>query len=675
MKGGGMRSGHAWLWSAVLAASLFVALPCGGRAEVGDPTVRTDHPQYAGEGAFQTVEDCVRFAASGKESPQDRAIALYLWLLTHQFHLASPQEWSAPGATPDTQRQQDDLIVQDANRARFSYGYGLCGTVHAWNEVYWRALGMPSRRRAFPGHVNSEVFYDQGWRAFDTDMAGLLFREDGRVAGYEDIAANPQLATACKPPLPCYPYAWPGDFQTMKAGWEEVARGGPWYAMYNAGYAAIPGVVHLRAGETFTRWFDRDHWGGPSQRRFWHHQPGGPFRDWTFVNRGEPEHHGAESNSRGNASYGNGEFVYRPDLTHTSYQEGVASQSTNVGRQMQAPHLYSRDGQAASVTFSHFSPYVICGDPADDANPMSSPATEGMVVSGESRGTIALEASQDGGQTWQSLGEASGPFRRDLTDIFKGRYGWLLRFGWNGDAGLNRLAFQTTTQVSQTIYPRLKPGGCEVTYRAGSRRVTALRPNWGLPEAQLAGVELKELRSPNVAYLGRSKQSRLAFQVKGNKPGEIVFRIASPRPLLEISAAARYSVRSPSPPGCDFHLDASTDGGKTWRTFAQSDVPTDNEFSSGWVYGRTDVSSAKSAEALVRVHLYGGGYPTGLIDAEFFGLLPTAPPQALELAYGWKENGQSRTHVEKIPAGAAEHKFHVGTAAEIVDEFIRLKAP
>ena len=26
-------------------------------AEVGDPTVQTDHPQYAGEGAFQTIED------------------------------------------------------------------------------------------------------------------------------------------------------------------------------------------------------------------------------------------------------------------------------------------------------------------------------------------------------------------------------------------------------------------------------------------------------------------------------------------------------------------------------------------------------------------------------------------------------------------------------------------
>jgi hypothetical protein len=660
----------------VAVAFLFSAAPpLVARAEVGDPTVRTDHPQYAGEGAFQTVEDCVRFATAEKTDAQERAIAMYLWLLTHQFHLASPQEWSAPGQMPDTSRSQDDLIVQDANRARFSYSYGLCGTVHSWNEAYWMALGTPARRRAFPGHVNSEIFYNGGWHAFDTDMAGLLYRPDGQVAGYDDIRRDPKLAIAARPPLPCYPFAWPSDFQTMKAGWEEIARGGDWYALYNGGYAALPGIVHLRSGETFTRWFDRDHWGGPEKRRFWHNLPGGPFRNWTFVNRGEPEHRGPESNSRGNASYCNGEFVYRPDLASERYREGVHAQSDNVVRREKPPRLASGDGKEASIAFFHFSPYVICGDPADDANPMTGPASEGVVVSGETAGEVSIDASADGGQTWQVAGAVTGEFRRDLTDLVKGRYGWLIRFRWRGDAGLHRLQFNTTTQVSQTIYPRLKAEGCDVTYRCAARGVTPIRPNFGLPEVQIVAMEAKELRSPNVAYLGRGQKSRLAYQVQGAKPGEIVFRVASPRPLLEIAAAARYSVRSPSPPECDFHLDVSTDGGRAWRRFAESDVPTDNEFSSGWVYGKTDVASANVNEALVRVHLYAGGYPTGLIDAEFFGIHQTPPPQPLELTYGWREDGQSKTHREAVPAGAAEHRFHIPTAKSIADEFVRLAAP
>ncbi len=663
---------RAWL---ILAALAVIGATQAAWGEVGDPTVQTDHPQYAGEGAFQTVEDCVQFATRGKEGAQDRAIAMYLWLLTHQFHLASPQEPYAPGLTPDTTRTQDDLTVQDANRARFSYSYGLCGTVHAWNEVYWRALGMPARRRAFPGHTNSEIFYDNGWRAFDTDMAGLLFRDDGLVAGYDDIRRSPQLATQAKPPLPCYPFAWPGDFQVMKEGWEQVARGGDWFAMYNSGYAALPGVVQLRAGETFTRWFDRDHWGGPTKRRFWHHLPGGPFRDWTFVNRGEPEHRGAESNSRGNASYCNGEFLYRPDLSRDTYREGVAAQSENVGQRMQSPRLFSGDGQEAFVTFSHFSPYVICADPQDDANPMSAPATDGVVVSGAARGDVTIECSGDGGQTWESVGAAGGAFRHDLTEALKGRYGWLIRFRWRGKAGLDAVEFATTTQVSQTMYPRLTPDGCEVTYRCAARGVTPVRPNFALPEARLAGIEAEDLRSANVAYVGRSKQSRVAYEVRGNKPGQVVFRVTSRRPLLEVTAAARYRVRSPSPPDCDFHLDISTDQGRTWRTFARSDVPTDNEYSSGWVYGKTEISDADAHEALVRVHLYAGGYPTGLIDAEFFGIHQARPPQPLELTYGWREGGQSKTHHEKIPAGSKEHRFSIATGNLVADEFVRLAAP
>src|SRR5262245_21380829 len=238
------------------------------QAGVGDPTIQTSHPQYAGEGAFQTIEQCVAYATAGKKTDQDKAIALFQWILEHQSHLMSPQEWIVPGKTPNTAKEGDqELMVYDANRARFSYGYGLCGTVHAWNEPYWKALGMNARRRAFPGHTNSEIEYDGAWHAFDTDMAGLIFRPDNIVAGYADVVKVRSLATSAKPPLPCYPFAWPGDFQTMQEGWREVAKGGHWYPMYYSGFAAHPGVVHLRSGETFTRYFDRDHFGGPSKRR------------------------------------------------------------------------------------------------------------------------------------------------------------------------------------------------------------------------------------------------------------------------------------------------------------------------------------------------------------------------------------------------------------------------
>jgi hypothetical protein len=134
--------------------ALCVLVPVqAGLAGVGDPTLRTDHPHYPGEGAFQTAADCVAFATRGVADEQERAIAVFQWLLAHQFHLPSPQECFVPGVVPGSRNDDYEMVVYDAAKGRFSYGYGLCGTVHAWNEPYWHALGMrpaAARSRATP---------------------------------------------------------------------------------------------------------------------------------------------------------------------------------------------------------------------------------------------------------------------------------------------------------------------------------------------------------------------------------------------------------------------------------------------------------------------------------------------------------------------------------------------
>jgi hypothetical protein len=671
----------------LLFALLSATLAVRGLAEVGDPTISTDHPIYPGEGALQEIEDCVAFATSGLTDPQQKAIALYRWLLMHQYHLMSPQERAYPGEAVDTNGGNGERVVYDANRARFSYGYGLCGTVHAWNEPYWRALGMQARRRAFPGHTNSEVFYDGSWHAFDTDMAGLLFRPDGVVAGYEDIIADPRLITAVKPPLPHYPFAWPGDFEAMKRGWSEVAQGGDWFKMYNGGYAAHPGIVHLRSGETWTRYFDRDHYGGPGERRFWHRAKGGPFRDWTFVNTGDTVHDGAKANARGNASYGNGEFVYSPSLANDSFREGVRYAANNLASRPESPRLHSRDGRPTAVIFSHFSPYVIVGKPADGENPMTGDATEGLVMVARVVGEVACKVSADEGQTWQDLplnkqGQqgVSDQVRVDLTEWVKGGYGWQVRFEWEDASGIDDLTFTTTTQHSQSIYPRLKPGGSTVHYRSGSRGVVASMPNFSLPEARCDTFEEVSMRSKNIAYrgladAGSSGGSKLGYETIDNRPGQVVFRIESPRPLREVRAAMRYAIRSPAPPGADFSMELSTDGGRTWKQMGRSEIPEDNEHSSGWLAGRAEVDDSGATAALVRCNLYAGGYRTGLYQVQLYGIHESEPPQAMEIEYGWEEAGELKNWSTSVAAEVTEQTFEIATGAEIADRYIRMTVP
>lgn len=654
-------------------------------AGVGDPTLRTDHPHYAGEGAFQTPTGCVDFATrllpADKASDQDRAIALYQWLLAHQFHLHSPQECFVPGKVPGAKNDDYEMVVYDAARGRFSYGYGLCGTVHAWNEIYFSALGMNSRRRAFPGHTNSEIEYGGQWHTFDTDMAGLLFRKDGVVAGYEDIIKDPSILNLPQGggrSLPHYAFAWPSDFNSMKQGWQEIIKSGDgskWYKMYRSGYEALPGIVHLRRGETFTRYFNRDHFGGPADRRFWHVQKNGPMRDWTFVNQGEPKHDGPKSNSRGNASYCNAQFIYTPDLSTDAWREGTMNISDNLGSSAASPRLRSKDGKEASVVFTHFSPYVICGDPVDDENPMTGKATGGLTLTGKATGNVTLEISTNSGQSWQPLGKLTGSFTSDLTEQTKGRYGWWLRFTFADKAGLDELTFTTVSQMNQAMYPRLKPEGSHVVYHAASRRVLPLVPDFGLSEKEISTIEDSARRSANLKYTPRDAKQTLAYTTTNNKPGQLVFRVPllSERDrLMEVSAAARFRVRVPPPQGADFHMSISNDDGKTWQPFAKAPLPADNEYSSGWMYGSAKVADTASRDALLRVNLYAGGYTTGLITAELYGIYQTPAPRACKLTYAWKENGSLKTHTESIPAGQESHGFDVKTGKTITDEYVRM---
>jgi hypothetical protein len=659
----------------------WITMAAVAAADVGDPTLRTDHPHYPGEGAFQSVEDCVRFATKGKTEPQEKAIALYLWLLKHQWHLASPQDCAIPGKTPDIRNGNlQELIVADANRARFSFGYGLCGTVHAWNEPYWKALGMNARRRAFPGHTNSEIEYGGSWHAFDTDMAGLIFRKDGIVAGYEDVMRDPECAARVRLPLPHYPFDWPKDFNTMKAGWAEVATGQAqdegWFKMYNGSHATHPGIVHLRSGESFTRYANRDGLAGKAKRQFWHIGKGGPERNWSFFGPGEVTHRADQSNSRGHPSYGNGVFDYRPDLEGTRWREGLAGSANLSHSPQESPKVAAIGAETASVTFCHFSPYVICGAPADGVNPMTGPATGGLIVQGSTVGTVTLAISTDQGQTWRHAGTVSGSFEKDFTDLVKGFYGWQVRFSWSGASGIDRLRFLTTTQICQAIYPQLQAGGSQVEYRASSRAVVPILPNLGGPETDFAALEVRSLRSPHLVYEARGASGlRAFFTTHHNKPATVVFRVDSPQELTDIAAAGKFSVRVPPPMGCDFHWDISPDEGKSWHPLGKAEVPPDNAHSSGWMSGTADVSRFHTRSIWVRAQIFAGGYPTSLTQVQIYGVRKTPSPTEVKITHGWREDGVKKTHEEILPPGIPQKTYQVPTGKKIEDLFVRIEAP
>ena len=474
----------------------------------------------------------------------------------------------------------------------------------------------------------------------------------------------------------------------MKKGWQEVAKRESWYKLYNGGCECHPAIVQLRAGESFTRWYDRDHFGGFGKRRFRQNQKGGPHRTWSYFNSGKPIHNAGDSNSRNEATYCNGEFRYKPVLDCEDCAADLEDHSANVGFRDQSPKLWSNDQLKATATFRHFSPYVICGDPVDDVNPMTGAATDGLVVTGIAIGDVQCHVSADQGQSWQSVklssarstaagvaAQRSRPFTADITEHVKGRYGWLVRFTWSQSAGIDRLEFVTTTQVCQAMYPRLTENGCEVQYQSQPRGVVAVLPDFGVAEENVGRFEEIRLRSRNLKYAARTATNRYPYQASNDQPATVVFMIKAPKPIKTIHAAVRYQIPVTPTPGCDFRLAYSIDEGQSWTEFARAEIAADNEFSSGWLSGKAEIEAGRTTAALVRVHLHTPGRKAALIDAQLYAVHSVSLPGPVSVEFGWLEDGILRTDRSIIGPGTNATTLRIPThSGKIRDQFVRIAA-
>ena len=142
--------------------------------------------------------------------------------------------------------------------------------------------------------------------------------------------------------------------------------------------------------------------------------------------------------------------------------------------------------------------------------------------------------------------------------------------GCHGRKGNTFARYASSRPASSTrMYPRLRPGGCEVTYRTEPVR---------LRQPPCRGLRMKppQLSSSNAAtcstnlkFVGRTAKQREACTVQGPKPASVVFRISSPTDLAALSAAARVSIRLPSPPGAEFKLSWSPESPIEWKEFGR----------------------------------------------------------------------------------------------------------
>jgi len=415
---------------------------------------------------------------------------------------------------------KDDLseyaTVRDPVKIINVYGYAYCAAFGPMMAGVWEDMGQGKARTVtLPGwsHVVSEVFYGGKWHYVDLDVRAVFRRPDGTLASLAEARQDASLWQGRGPLF------FPNDpLESTHRIYQQTRL--DHYHGFNQGGHTMDFV--LRQGETLTRWWK------PQGGR-WHHCASYNKQDW-LRQLIDQEPRGPKPNHRDFTihNYGNGRFVYRPNLTDksTDFADG-AYDAKNVRPGPRGLTL-AEPGEGC-VVFEVRTPYIIVpivGDPDTTADDREASVLE---IDAE---RASLQISLDNGLTWQNLPVASGEggrlatcptARLDLTRYAGGTYGYLLKIVLRGrpeEAVVRSLCLTTWVQVAPASLPSLRAGENRMEYRTGDHyglrtRVREIRSQGGDSKELL-----KHLVQPPADYDPARKTERIR--------GPIVVKVPAP---------------------------------------------------------------------------------------------------------------------------------------------------
>jgi len=180
-----------------VVAGIVLSAVSEASSPVTQPEAKTD--SLAGVADVRIVNDrtidcsSVERIIGGVVSPtmSDRAKTEALWnfLRLRTFH-------KSPGhPTPEMANPVTILNL---------HGQMQCGPCGGMLAALAREAGLPADIARGQGHVITEVFYDNAWRMYDSDMHNYYVKADGSVASVHEIANDPALRFG--PPHKSYPW-------------------------------------------------------------------------------------------------------------------------------------------------------------------------------------------------------------------------------------------------------------------------------------------------------------------------------------------------------------------------------------------------------------------------------------------------------------------------------------
>ena len=416
------------------------------------PRVTTDRlPDYTDTRRF------AEFVGWRDLPPADRAVAIFRHLADRETGLFPVQ---GIYEDPDPGPEYAFYDERDLARVLTVHGHGYCGLLSPTLDGIFAHAGFQESRIVLMKenhHCVTEVYYDGGWHYFDLDLRGFLFTGDHVVASLEQACQKRELWT--DPPVQAEPFYPMDDKGAMFESFAQcrLERGYHWY---KNGHTTD---FILRPGESLTRF-----WEGQDSR--WFHpwpSPGGFNLDF-LRRRFSEEPRGLKCKHPGWSrwTYGNELFNYAPRLTdqYDDFRHGACE---HEGVQLTALGIETADSGHAS--FAMQCPGIIVGRVVEMGPP--SAIEDAAVVFFRSLGPLSLSISMDHGLTWTPVSaiDHAGSRRVDLTPHVVGRYGYRLRFDFEGRSGLADLVVHTWTQASPPSLPRLFAGSNSLHFAAGDR--------------------------------------------------------------------------------------------------------------------------------------------------------------------------------------------------------------
>jgi hypothetical protein len=606
----------------------------------GDPQVKTNHPWYPGELScsnferlFKTqAELYTRVTGRSIENDEDKALAAWYWRNLNYAH----GEEGAGDYWDMGFRKGGDSRTREYWKGLFADGFGLCGTTHSQWTVELQALLGNGRARGVgvTGHNSFEVYltggpYGKGqWALFDHDVSTVIFSPDGsRLLSIEEVKKD--LNTLKNP-----------NFKPERQrGWrvagladEDCATYSEFNcAEYMPGYAGPTPMLHLRAGESVRRYLQPGledgktfvFWGmnykakgipGLERSRSWVNQPDKMF--------------GSKKGTGwvpGQVRYANAAYLYKPDFKAGTYKQGVISED------------------ADQVTFEFYTPYVIgCTPSNDSAWGIYEPGGKnGLVINGKAACKVSV--STDQGKVWSESAIAQNGL--DLTDLVKGHQQYWLRFHAGAPAlADSELTIRTVCQTNKALIPHLKDGENKITFLSSGLGLISAGPNKDQAEAHIVDGKL------------------------GSKT--VTMELTTPRKEKAVRLYAASWQSSGSPPGpAKFHIEYSTDAGKTWSTVVKDwqivrHPPEPKDFwSQSMCWGNV---ALPDIDGPVRVRFSNdSGKSYQKVEAHL--AYKIQQPGATDVTFAWKESGgELKTAAHSYPAGAAQEdsSWTVNTGAK-----------